>query len=248
MIINLWSTPRVGSIWYSMHLAQENNCKRITEMFNPFHMVDHYRTIKDGVVTNFGHYDPANNSCYDDYFLDDNNMLQHRFVYAQREKTYKEELECRKKMIFNLNPDNNLLFHNHVEPIDHEIRDYLTSIADKNVYIYRRDRRAQLASYAIAFTSKNFGKFKDVHVEYEPIEHIPHLAMEKLVERIKVWDALEKHGETIAYEDIEFYNKQGMVYKQIPDYTQILTPTALAEIDQLLYEFENNKTINPDKI
>jgi hypothetical protein len=39
-----------------------------------------------------------------------------------------------------------------------------------------------------------------------------------------------------------------MVYKQIPDYTQILTPTALAEIDQLLYEFENNKTINPDKI
>mgnify|MGYP003323002870 CR=1 FL=1 len=72
MIINLWSTPRVGSVWYSMHLSKTYECTRITEMFNPHHL-GIYRSINsDGSITNYNSYKTG---CrYEEYHLDANEI------------------------------------------------------------------------------------------------------------------------------------------------------------------------------
>ena len=234
MIINLWSTPRVGSVWYSMHLAKTYDCTRITEMFNPHHL-NIYRLINSGgSITNCHSY--KDGSRYDEYYLDDNGVLDTTPMFQERSRTVEEEHEYRKQLLYNMSPDSRVVFHNHVDPIDPDVLKYLTSIADKNIYIYRKDKLAQLASYAIAFISKRFAQHTRTQLQYESIDELPVDVIKQLLKRIAVWESIEKNGEVIAYEDINFYEESGMLYKQVKDYTKILSPNAINQLSQLLSE------------
>jgi hypothetical protein len=235
MIINLWSTPRTGSVWYSMHLAKSRSCVRITELFNPRHM-GLYRTINDdGSITNHQQY--VEGSRYDQYYLDNDNILCSIPIYSKRELNPTEEFEYRKHLLYNMGTDTHVVFHNHVDPIDKDILEYLTTIADENIYIYRKDRVAQIASYVIASVSKKFAKFKPNDVEYETIDNIPEQDVIEMIKRIQTWDRMEKQGYDICYEDIPFYSEQGMLYKQVNDYKQVLSTNAVNQVLQLLDEY-----------
>lgn len=238
MITNLWSTPRTGSVWYSMHLAKIYDSVKISEMFNPWHMTCYYSIEKDSVLNNGSVYVPDKGYFYGEYTLDDSGSIQIKKVFGKRTKGIDEELISRKNVLYNMNHEQNIVFHNHIHPIDQEVLSHLTTIAEKNVYIYRRDKRAQLASYAIAFTTKRFAKLHcDQRNDYELIDDLSDIAcasIKNLCERIKVWESTEKFGEIIAYEDIDFYENENTIRKQVKDYTKILSPVALSKIDEMI--------------
>lgn len=231
MIINLWSTPRTGSVWYSMHLAKTYNAKRITELFNPYHMNIYHKQV-DGKIFNYHTY--IDKSYYHEYVLLDG-KLSTKHINAPRTRSVNEEFEYRVDLIKLIKDNDNLILHNHVAPIDESIRQYLSSTYP-NIYIYRRDRRAQCASYCIAYTTKIFANFRTPH-QYDIIDEVPEIQLRQLVERIKRWDEIPKDGDIIAYEDIEFVDTQGFPRKQVSDYTKVLSQDALARVDKILEEY-----------
>lgn len=245
MIINLWSTPRTGSVWYSMWLAREHSCIRITEMFNPHHM-NIYRKIVDGKVMNYHQYQP--DLYYEEYEVNDGILRTVRRM-EPRTRTVPEELEYRKSLLKHLSADNRLIMHNHVAPIDEQVRQYLTDNCDANIYIYRKDRRAQLASYLIAYTTKTFAQFtKPVDqpsITYSDLNGVNNWtqAINGLADRIKKWDRLDKIGKIVAYEDILFQEVKGLPHKQVLDYTKVLDGKILEYIDTLMVEYEFNNSV-----
>lgn len=234
MITNLWSTPRTGSVWYSCYLSKILGATRITEMFNPYHM-DLYCKLKNGNILNYHEYSIG--SYYHEYYLDSYGLLCSKKIYKQRTRDLLTEQKYRYSLIKNMNINNNLIMHNHVLPIDEEIRQYLTGIATDNIYIYRRDRRAQLSSYTIAYTTKIFASFKQKPT-YSNINTLPIEPVINLAKRIRRWDEIPKFGKIIAYEDIDFNEDDGMPKKQVDDYASILSKYVLDQIDIILKEYK----------
>ena len=235
MIINLWSTPRTGSVWYSGYLqSQYPDSTLLTEMFNQYHMDIYHHTMHNGRRINAHSY--ATGFCYDDYFIT-NGTIATRKVFAERTRSVEEEEAYRIDLFNQVDTTKTLVLHNHVAPINKQVRQRLMDIADKNVYIYRRDKRAQLASYAIAFSTKQFVQFFD-REETGQVADIDRVHLENLVSRIKIWDQLPKQ-DAIAYEDIEFFNKDNWPKKQNKDYRLRLSNNMISLIDSLVSEYEN---------
>jgi hypothetical protein len=111
----------------------------------------------------------------------------------------------------------------------------------RNIYIYRKDKLAQLASYAIAIETNEFVRFKKVNEENSNLITITNVdRLKMLIERIKIWDNIKKE-ETIAYEDIQFYNKLGMPMKQNCNYKTRLTAQSILILEDLLEKYYYNK-------
>jgi hypothetical protein len=239
MIINLWSTPRTGSVWYSNYLKQQYpDSILITEIFNQYHMNIYYHFTHDGKRINTHTYKEG--FCYDDYIII-NDAISIRKVFAKRTRSIEQEeayrIDLFNQIIFNVP----LILHNHVAPIDEQIRQRLIDIAEKNIYIYRKDKRAQLASYAIAFSTKQFVQFFDKE-ETGVIDDIDPMHLENLVSRIKIWDQLPKQ-DVVAYEDIEFFNKYNWPKKQNKDYRLRLSNNMISLIDSLISKYENCNSV-----
>jgi hypothetical protein len=162
-------------------------------------------------------------------------------VFAKRTRSIEQEeayrIDLFNQIIFNVP----LILHNHVAPIDEQIRQRLIDIAEKNIYIYRKDKRAQLASYAIAFSTKQFVQFFDKE-ETGVIDDIDPMHLENLINRIKIWDRLPKQ-DVVAYEDIKFFNKYNWPKKQNKDYRLRLSDNMITLIDSLVSEYENCNSV-----
>jgi hypothetical protein len=250
MIINLWSTPRTGSVWYSNYLKQQYlGSILVTEMFNQYHM-DIYHFIHNGKVINSHTY--TKGSFYKDYFID-NGTIAFKKVFGEQIRSRNEEEAYRIDLFNQITSDIPLILHNHVAPINDQIRQHLINIAEKNIYIYRKDKRAQLASYAIALSSKQFAQFSDEE-ETGIVDDINPVPLENLISRIKIWDQLPKQ-QVIAYEDIEFFNKYNWPKKQNKDYRVRLSDNMISLINSLVSKYENenltetlNSTTDPNKL
>lgn len=238
MIINLWSTPRTGSVWYSHHLAsQYEDSLLITEMFNRYHMNMYHVCGEDGTIRNF-HY-PVEGGFYKEYYLNERRRLCRHTVTGERVRTPDQEEEHYLDLLQRYDDQQNLILHNHIDPINNSIRDWLISEGDRNVWMYRRDRRQQLASYAVAFSTKKFAAFMPQKEDNSIVEDCNREPLQNLIRRIGVWDSFEK-DEMIAFEDVIFYNQEGFPWDQNSDPWKRLSPTMQEYIDNLVTEYENN--------
>ena len=238
MILNLWSTPRTGSVWYSCYLRQLNEGSiLLPEIFNRYNMNIYYSISENGRL-NFHEYEDGR--FYEEYYLL-NGVLDKKKIHGNRERTIDEEEEYRLSLIVNSSGDAKYVLHNHVEPINPDIKKYLLEVADNNFYIHRKDRRAQLGSYAIAIATKQFAKFNMTPEADSIIDKTPLESLSGLLNRIKVWDQMEKNDNIIAYEDINFHSLKGWPQKQTADYRVRLSPDILNWIDCQVDEYESSK-------
>lgn len=212
MLVNLWSTPRTGSTWYSSFLYNQLREKRsrtflIKQYLNKFHFTNY-------VFPNFSDYiyeyrDGASYLKYDFDHL--TKSLRQRPVWDKRhldpnsEENYRvnllEKIDCVK---------NNLVFHNHIEPMSQMSYNVLFNKADQNIFLYRENVIDQLSSYAIGYYTQNYHKpnntLSNVFVEENVLKY--------LADRIISWHRLDKSkGLVIKYEDIPFSNAS---YKNLP--------------------------------
>jgi hypothetical protein len=168
-------------------------------------------------------------------------VLDKKKIHSNRERTIDEEEEYRLSLIVNSSEDAKYVLHNHVEPINPDIKKYLLEVADNNFYIHRKDRRAQLGSYAIAIATKQFAKFNMTPEADSIIDKTPLESLSGLLNRIKVWDQMEKNDNIIAYEDINFHSLKGWPQKQTVDYRTRLSSDILNWIDCQVDEYESSK-------
>lgn len=229
MIINLWSTPRTGSVWYSYHL-QKKLCPStlLTEPFNKYHMDLYYR-IENGIMKNYHEYLPG--SFYKNYSWANGKLMTER-KFQQRTRTIEEEEKYLVSLLEKIDGETNYVIHNHVSPMSENIRTKLMTMGE-NIFIYRKDKVAQLASYAIACETKEFVRFSRKENIQEKITIRDIEPLRNLINRIKVWDSLTKEN-SIAYEDIGFYELDGMPIKQNADYLTRLSIESINQIIELL--------------
>ena len=238
MIVNLWSTPRTGSVWYSHYLSRQySESLLITEMFNRYHMNMYHVRGDDGSIKNYHEFVP--NSFYKEYYLDDRNFLNRRSVYSSRTRDIDAEEKYCFELLTNVNQNQILVMHNHVDPINTEIRDYLINATHKNIWIYRKNKHQQLASYAVALSTKKFAAFHKTAVSYEPVEDIDRGPLDNLMRRIKVWDSLPK-TDVIAFEDIQFYEESGFPVDQNIDPWARLSENMKSIINEIVKQYVHN--------
>lgn len=220
MIINLWSTPRTGSVWYSFKLLLEYkklNPKTVllTEIFNPWHF-GIYRLLVNGNVKNFHHYEPG--FFYEEYTFDPDGYLIRNKIFAERSRNAQEEELYRRWIIDNVDlQKNTLIMHNHVHPLPIGIYDMLFHKAERNIFIGRESFLDQISSYAVAIATKNFSKFSNTVDPIVENLNVDPNTLKQLTDRIIFWDNLNKSNcEVLNYENIDF--------SEIDNPTNILVP------------------------
>lgn len=237
MLINVWSTPRTGSIHYSHILRDQYKASFINELFNRYYMTIYF-TDHNGVQLN--HTDYVDDSFYNDYHIE-NGVLASNRVYGPRIRTVPEEEKHRIKLISDIDfESHDIVMHNHVSPINDDVYNHLLSLSSKNVFLYRKDKRAQLASYAIAFSTKQFILFNSEYKHKELVADIDRIHLDNLIKRIEIYDQLIK-AEEIAYEDIDFAKGSKYPIKQVDNYKVLLSERMLNIIDQIVVEYEHRK-------
>jgi hypothetical protein len=241
MITNVWSTPRTGSVWYSYYLNKIKypNSIYINELFNKHHMTNYYMKNADGLMFALNNYE--NNAYYLEYYLDDG-AINFKKIFEPRIRDSDAEEQHRYELLKNYSSDKKTIMHNHVDPINTEIKQYLMDIAEQNYYLYRKDKRAQLGSYVIAYSTKQFGQliegeFTDKVLDIEP------KVLHSLVKRIKTLDDIinnlnDPKAIILAYENIEFFEQPGLPRKQNKDYRIRLSQEMLTLVDELVTEYE----------
>lgn len=238
MIVNLWSTPRTGSVWYSKHLCKlQGTALLMTEPFNRYHMNMYYYLEKNS-YKNIHEYKLE--AFYKEYYLDDDKFIAIRKVYDKRKRSVEQEEDYLLNILEKYNKEQKIIMHNHVSPINNVIKEYLLSVSNENIYIYRKNKRAQLGSYAIAYATKQFAAFTEEQKQFNIITTVEKEPLVNLIERIKIWDKL-KTNNIIAYEDINFYDENNFPIKQNHDYKKRLTPESINLIDELVENYENSK-------
>lgn len=213
MIVNLWSTPRTGSNWYSQYLYQEykstdRRTKLYTQFLNKFHFINYNKPRHGDFVYTFEsncnylyyYYDPITKSISSRY------KQETRTLDTIQEEIYR--LGLLEKHDHNKNPS---IFYSHVEPMSEKSYKKLYDMADENVFIYRKNIRNQLSSYALGFSTKQFKVSKKI---YENL-HVEVDILKNLADRIIKWYSLDKTGaKIVCYEDLDFASKGNMPKKQ----------------------------------
>lgn len=217
MIINLWTTPRSGSNWYARKLVRDYQSMTrsycLNELFNRNIYGFYYRN-DDGKV----HFvkDFTDGCFYIEYKLDKDNAIIQETIYSPRVRSPEDEEKYRIDLIRAVNRNHVVILSNHVSPISPTIYDELVTMADKNIYLHRKDIRSQLASYCISYATKQFISFTDNSVPAENVS-VPKGVVNDIAFRILHWHSLDKsEGKIIDYESINFveYTDAGMPKKQ----------------------------------
>lgn len=235
MLINLWATPRTGSTWFSQHLkSQYPGSQLLREMFVQSILARYYFIDQNGIVRNSEYYKPGCH--FTEYYLD-NGLIKTKIVHGPRTLSDRNELEYLLDIVERFDSSSNTyIFHHHVTmPL--EIIERLKRKADRNIYLHRKNKREQLASFAIAVASKQWIATDKSHVVNDQVSDIPIKLLKEFIKLIEKWDSLEKE-EIIAYEDLEFVEKPGLPYKQNYDHSSRLSDFMISEIDKLVTEYE----------
>jgi hypothetical protein len=212
MIVNLWTTPRTGSNWYSKHLLSElkkENSKftLIENFFNTYRMKE-YITPNLGSVYNY------NKECmYKFYYYDHlrksivyRGKAEERTLNAEQEEEYR--LSLLEKHNFTSTP---VLFYSHILPMSNKAYQTLFNMADKNIFLYRKDIKRQLSSYALSYAISDFHSVKKNYSEI----HLEESIIQGLADRIIAWHALDKTNcDVVAFEDLDFESDEENLPKQ----------------------------------
>jgi len=236
MIINIFSTPRTGGIYFTYYTARQNNSEFINELFNE-HMFGTYRFF-DKNNTLCISYDYHESFFYYDYYHDQDCYIKIKRNYSPWNRSLDEEREYRFNLLKNRNTNQNLVLNNHVGTMCETIQEYLTLIAEKNIYLYRKNILNQLYSFAIAKMYNNFISFNKDQIRTEKIKKSNKEEIIRLIGMIKKWQNLKKsqNSQLISYEELDFSLIHGFPIKQNSDYTLRLSSDEMKEIDDL-YNF-----------
>ncbi len=221
MIVNVFSTPRTGSIWFTHLVFDELKATHPSafssyELFNPFH-VGMYRKLQNGKLMNVHGEYPA--GAYYDYPVERDGVIINTKIYQPHnllsDDAKDAELLRRLNLLRSADLSKGAVFQNHVYPIYEPALQWLKKNATKNYYVYRKDVKAQLSSYAVALATKVFIAFNKLPEIQENLT-APEVSLRMLADRIKVWRSLDKSdGTVIAYEDLPFEkDKTGFPKKQ----------------------------------
>jgi len=203
MIINLWSTPRTGSNWYSQYLYKKYNSENkrtqlYTQYLNQYHFINYIKSNYNDFVYEY------NTGCsYKDYAY---NHLRQSISYTYKtekrirdsnsEEQYRLELLSKHNHI--KNPS---IFYSHIAPMSDLSYNTLFDMADKNIFLYRKDIKRQLSSYALAYGTTQYKQSIKIHENV----NVDYGVIKNLVDRIIKWHTLDKTNcEIVCYEDLEF--------------------------------------------
>lgn len=215
MIINLWSTPRTGSNWYAQYLLKKYSAENVkTKLFaqylNQFHFVNYMKLDYPDFV-----YDYDTKCSYKLYMFDHLRQSishvfksQKRFRDAKAEETYRLELLSKHDHI--KNPS---IFYSHIAPMSNLSYKTLFDMAERNIFLYRKDIKRQVASYTLAYGT---GQYKPSLLDkvYENITVDP-FVIKNLVNRIIKWHELDKTNcEVLCYEDLNFSEDDSLPKQQ----------------------------------
>lgn len=240
MIINLWSTPRTGSVWYAHHLqSQYPQSFLASEIFNIRHFNLYYNVLPNGKIES--HHQYVEGSYYHEFSLDSQGFLTKVNVYAARQRTAVDEQQHRFSCVKNHSPQQTIIVSNHVDPIHPEIKSWLITQAEKNIWIERRDKRAQLASYAVASSTKQFVQFQTVPQDNHIVPDCNLGLLADLIKRIQIWDQHDK-THVVAFEDIDFHDRPGFPKDQNTDAWSRLSIRVQEEITVLVDSYEKTKS------
>lgn len=215
MIVNLWSTPRTGSNWYSQYLLKEykntNNRTILYQQYlNSFHFYNYYKPNYSDFV-----YDYQPTCYYKHYYFD---YLRKAIVetpkYEPRKFNISEEENYRLKLLNKHDHKKNpSIFYSHVAPMSKISYEYLFYKADKNIFLYRKDFKRQLSSYALAYGTTQY-KPKINQTIYENI-NVNYEVLKNLTDRVLLWHTLDKKGcEVISYEELNFQEDKNLPVQQ----------------------------------
>jgi hypothetical protein len=205
-------------------------------------MKNYHMRSDDGKIFNLNEYKEG--SFYLDYCLVDGAFSTQK-ISEPRIRSVEDEEQYRFDLLKNYSSTKKTIMHNHIDPINPEIRQYLMDMAEKNYYLYRKDKRAQLGSYVIAFSTKQFGQL--IKGEFtDRVDDIDPKVLDHLVERIKTLDTIidnikNPDDVVIAYEDIEFFERDGFPRKQNRDYRVRLSQEMQDLVERLVTEYESSK-------
>lgn len=249
MITNIWSTPRTGSVWFAQHIHRnsEQPAVFLREPFNPFRYNLYHTICDDGSIIS----DPVytSGSFYEELCLDDNNNIYVKRVYAECSVDIAQEDQHRYDVFQQRNHTQHIITQNHIYPIDRRHRDYLLTHSTNNYWLYRKDKRAQLASYAVALSTKRFTSYKKMDISNQQISKCDYADMKeylaRLMYRVRLWDRFDKPNNStiIAFEDIQFYEQEGLPYNQHSNGWNRLSDGIKHLINELVdrYEAEQNR-------
>lgn len=236
MIINLWSTPRTGSNWYSQYLykkySSENKRTRLyTQYLNQYHFINYIKPKYNDFLYEYNH------GCSYKYYTYDylrqaisyTSKAEKRIRDSDSEEQYRLELLA--KHNYTKNPT---IFYNHIAPMSDLAYNTLFDMADKNIFLYRKDIKRQISSYTLAYGTTQYKRslkiYDNVIVEYTVIKN--------LVDRIIKWHELDKtECEIISYEDLEFdlYTDLPKQQNKIDPFTQLSSDTQKYILELLDY-------------
>ncbi|MEQ1723160.1 MAG: hypothetical protein ABL930_08275 [Pseudobdellovibrio sp.] len=240
MLINIWSTPRTGSNWLSFFLKNQlssryKNVVFLSEPFNPYHHKMYYELKLNGELVNHSSY--SEGLFWLDYKLDEKNNISAEKKYEINTLDWHSMVRNRKNLILEKNDENIVVMHNHVSPLDEDIFLLLINQATHNYYTYRKDKRNQLASYALAYHTKNFIKFSGDTNEGQYSHIVKREVLEDLCLRIteseKRMQSVLKYLK-IAYEDMSFVDFPSAPVKQFKNSWEQLQSEDKTIIDELL--------------
>lgn len=121
-----------------------------------------------------------------------------RFRDAKSEETYRLELLSKHNHI--KNPS---IFYSHIDPMSDLSYKTLFDMAERNIFLYRKDVKRQISSYTLAYGT---GQYKSTSLGkvYENIT-VDTGVIKNLVDRIIKWHHLDKSNcEVVCYEDLNF--------------------------------------------
>lgn len=226
MIINLWSTPRTGSNWYSQYLYKKyslENSRTIlyTQYLNQYHFINYIKPNYNDFV-----YEYENGCSFKHYTFD---HLRQSISYTTKSEKRSFDSENEEKYRLELltkhnHKKNPTIFYSHIAPMSDLAYSTLFDMADKNIFLYRKNIKRQISSYALAYGTAQYKHslkiYDNVIVEYNVIKN--------LVDRIIKWHELDKTNcEIISYEDLKFdlYTDLPKQQNKIDPFTQLSRDT-----------------------
>ena len=237
MIINLWSTPRTGSNWYVQYLLKEyvkinSRTKVLSQYFNSYHFINY---IKPKFGDFIYEYEPK--CSYKSYYVNKfEQNISNKQVFEKRKLSSEEEKNYRLHLLNEHNFDKNpIIFYHHIGNIDDNLYTMLLNKANKNIFLYRKDFKRQVSSYALAYGLKIFKPSRldninnIVSVEYDVLKN--------LTDKIIKWHKIDKlNSEIVCYEDLDF-----KIYEDLPKKQNIVDPFSRLDSETQLNIIELEK-------
>lgn len=240
--INVFSTPRTGSTWYSFYQKylleqlEKQNVVFLSEPFNPLHFNMYHEVTLSGLVINHRHF--VEGSFYKKYDLE-NGALIVKNVYEEKKHTMADEFESR--LLCLEKSTSSVVVHNHISPLDEKYYQTMLKLSTENHMTYRRDLRQQLASYAIAYHTKQFVSFGETKSEAPfDVSIVVEDVLKNLCRRIRFQaQEIQKKSDSfklVSYEDMNFVDFKKSPQKQNRNAWDRLLPLDQKMIEDLLLE------------